>query len=154
MLSVPFADRVPSGEPDRSAVGLHGLSGKHVIGVRLRVFYCEECASIPYEGVVEALDAKRGLRVHLDGYPKREWVTDEDEWEWIESSFPREVPRPVELVIGCRAFREVLARLSDTGEMCAKAARGRTPFTGKVAGNNKAIEGGGVPKAKRQRKGR
>ena len=41
----------------------------------MRVFYEEEGALVPYEGSCEAVDNSRGIRVHLDGFPKREWVS-------------------------------------------------------------------------------
>ena len=37
---------------------------------------------MPYRGSVVSIDL-RGLRVKLDGYTRREWVTDEDEWGWL-----------------------------------------------------------------------
>ena len=42
------------------AVGLHGLTRKQACGSRLTVFYDEDGSSVPYGGVVESVDAKRG----------------------------------------------------------------------------------------------
>ena len=39
--------------------------------------------AVPYRGSVVSVDVKKGLRVKLDGYVRREWVTDEDEWVWL-----------------------------------------------------------------------
>ena len=54
-------------------------------------------------------------QVRLDGYSKREWVTDEDEWEWVEaiaSAATAHGPKPVEFVLGGASFRETLTRLT------------------------------------------
>ena len=56
-------------------------------------------------------------QVRLDGYSKREWVTDEDEWEWVEaiaSAATAHGPKPVEFVLGGASFRETLTRLTIT----------------------------------------
>ena len=138
-------------------VGLHGLTKKQACGARLRVYYNEEGSSVPYGGICESIDVKRGLRVRLDGYSKREWVTDEDEWEWDEKhpiDPPR--PRPVEFVIGPGPFRDTLARLTKSKELCATAAKGEhMPGPPPKAGAKRGAGGGrgaGEGGAKRGRK--
>ena len=44
----------------------------------------ETPCSVPLPAEVLRLSRAAALRVRLDGYSKREWVTDEDEWEWVE----------------------------------------------------------------------
>ena len=124
-------DAVATSGERAPSTGLHGLSRKQAIGARIRVYYNEDGASVPYGGVVESLDVKRGLRVRLDGYSKREWVTDDDEWEWAEGPLGAPGPRPVEFVIGAQPFREILTRLAKSAEVCRTAAKGEhTPGTG------------------------
>jgi hypothetical protein len=36
--------------------------------MRLRIYYNEEGVPVPYGGVVESVDTKRGLKVLLDGF--------------------------------------------------------------------------------------
>ena len=62
------------------------------------------------QGTIESVDAKRGLRVRLDGFSKREWVTNEDEWEWLDGAGGAEGPKPVELIVGHSLLRDLLAR--------------------------------------------
>ena len=139
---------VPSKGTEKGEVitGLHGLTRKQVAGMHIRVFYNEEGQSVPYGGVVESLDVKRGLRVRLDGYSKREWVTNEDEWEWVDMpDNPKGIgPRPVEFVIGHVAFREALMKLNRSKDACANAAKGEyTPgpvAKGKGGGGSKAAK--------------
>ena len=62
------ASAVASAEKDLVVVGLHGVSRKQAVGMRLRIYYNEEGASVPYGGVVESVDAKRGLKVLVNGF--------------------------------------------------------------------------------------
>ena len=65
------------------------------------------------------------LCVHLDGYPKRQWVTnDDDEWEWASGPIEDNAV-PVELVIGAAAFRQIVVRLQRFSQLCAAAALGK-----------------------------
>ena len=66
----------------------------------------------------------------LDGYSKREWVTDEDEWEWDcppAVGLPGGGARPVEAVLGTALFRDVLSRLTNSAATCEGAAKGELP---------------------------
>lgn len=70
----------------------------------------------------------------LDGYSKREWVTDEDEWEWDYPptagpavGLPGGGPRPLEAVLGTALFRDVLTRLLKSAATCEGAAKGELP---------------------------
>ena len=65
-----------------------------------------------------------GLCVHLDGYPEREWVTNDDEWEW-DSGPIEDNAVPVELVVGAVAFRQIVVRLQQLSQLCAAAALGK-----------------------------
>jgi hypothetical protein len=72
--------------------------------------------------------------VLLDGYSKREWVTDEDEWEWDYPptagpavGLPGGGPRPLEAVLGTALFRDVLTRLLKSAATCEGAAKGELP---------------------------
>ena len=73
-------------------------------------------------------------QVLLDGYSKREWVTDEDEWEWDYPptvgpavGLPGGGPRPIEAVLGTTLFRDVLSRLLKSAATCEGAAKGELP---------------------------
>jgi hypothetical protein len=166
------ASAVASAEKDLVVVGLHGVSRKQAVGMRLRIYYNEEGVPVPYGGVVESVDTKRGLKVLLDGfscpmrarlackrsprrldlpkrsprrldlpsqvlldgYSKREWVTDEDEWEWDYPptagpavGLPGGGPRPIEAVLGTALFRDVLTRLLKSAATCEGAAKGELP---------------------------
>ena len=142
------------GDDKAPTTGLHGITRKQIGGMRVRVYYNEEGVPVPYGGTVESLDVKRGLRVRLDGYSKREWVTDEDEWEWVEGPLGAPGPRPIEFVIGYGPFREMLTRLNKSKELCANAAKGEhTPGPPPKAkrGAPKAAGADGQP-AKRAKK--
>lgn len=158
----PAVGRPPPVEPPPSterapSVGLHGYTRKQAQGARLRVYYNEDGASVPYGGVCESIDMKRGIRVKLDGYSKREWVTDDDEWEWEKPSAPLAGPRPVEFVVGPVQLREVLARLLKSKESCATAAKGehmpgQAPKAGgkRGAGGGRAKNADGEPKRRKK----
>jgi hypothetical protein len=62
------ASAVASAEKDLVVVGLHGVSRKQAVGMRMRIYYNEEGVPVPYGGVVESVDTKRGLKVLLDGF--------------------------------------------------------------------------------------
>mmetsp|Transcript_18339 Transcript_18339/g.58578 ORF Transcript_18339/g.58578 Transcript_18339/m.58578 type:complete len:98 (+) Transcript_18339:119-412(+) len=51
---------------------------------------------VGYPGSAESVDASKGLKVRLDGFSKREWVTDDDEWEWIDGAVGADGTRPLE----------------------------------------------------------
>ena len=53
-----------------ASVGLHGMGREQAIGNRLRVYYNEGGTSVPYGGLVESFDMKRGLRVS-SVFPRR-----------------------------------------------------------------------------------
>ena len=80
---------------------------------------------MPYSGIVESVDSKRGLRARLEGFTKREWVTDEDEWEWLEGAGGADGPRPLELMVGHALLRDLLSRLQKLKEVCAAASKGK-----------------------------
>ena len=84
------------------AINLHGVSSKAAIGARIQVAYMERqgkmLVSVPYRGSVVSIDLKRGLRVKLDGYTRREWVTDEDEWGWLPEHDSAPLPHQLELM--------------------------------------------------------
>ena len=93
--SEPPPRRKPQGKaatPSSKMMGLQGVSPRDVVGGRLEVVYMErqgklkQRVPVPYRGSVVALDPKKGLRIKLDGYVRREWVTDEDEWVWLPTS--------------------------------------------------------------------
>ena len=136
------------------------MGRKQAIGGRVNVYYNEDGKSVPYGGVVESVDVKRGLRVRLDGYTKREWVTDDDEWEWTELLAGSECPRPVEFIIGAAPFRELLARLLKTADLCRAASKGDVPAAnqpktkrgaaGKVA-DKPAASDAGAPEPKKRK---
>ncbi|KAL1528118.1 hypothetical protein AB1Y20_009482 [Prymnesium parvum] len=119
----PAAALEPSHPP--LAVGLHGLDRRHAPGAPVRVYYAEEDGPVPYVGVVESVDAKQGLRVKLQGFAKREWVTDEDEWEWLAGAGDADSGAlPVELIVGDKVLRELLANLATQKDAFAEAAKG------------------------------
>ena len=68
-------------------VDLCGLTIREAVGARLQVSYMERqgkaLVPVAYRGSVASVDMRKGLRVKLDGYVRREWVTDEDEWVWL-----------------------------------------------------------------------
>ena len=128
------------------STGLHGLTRKQATTARLVVFYEEDGVSVPYQGAVESVDAKRGIRVRLDGFQKREWVTDEDEWEWIDGSYDTDGPSPgfpIEHVVGAAVYRQTLQRLARTSQVCADAAVGKhTPMAHAPAAKKSSKAGG------------
>ena len=71
-------------------IDLRGVTAKGAVGKRLEVSYMERqgksLVAVPYRGEVVTVEARKGLRIKLDGYVRREWVTDEDEgaddWGW------------------------------------------------------------------------
>ena len=56
----------------------------------------KQLVSVPYRGAVVSFDPKKGLRVKLDGV-RREWVTDDDEWDWLPADDQAPLPhrRPI-----------------------------------------------------------
>ena len=144
------------------SVGLHGVSKKQAIGSLLNVYYNEDGASVPYAGICEAVDPKKGLKVRLDGYSKREWVTDDDEWEWAPDGMAKAggasggaaAPRPVEFIIGAAPFREALSKLTRAKDLCTNAAKGEHVAAAppKAAAAKRAAGSGGGGAAKRGKK--
>lgn len=83
-------------------IDLHNLSPRAAVGLRLQVSYMErqgkQLVAVPYRGEVVSVDMRKGLRVKLDGYVRREWVTDEDEWMWLERDDQAMLPHQQELL--------------------------------------------------------
>lgn len=75
--AAPLPPQTPTSPQEASPleVGLHGLSRRQAVGAPIRVYYEESDELVGYDGSVESVDAKRGLRVRLDGFSKREWCT-------------------------------------------------------------------------------
>lgn len=124
--------------------GLHGMPKRRAIGSRLRVFYEEGGALVPYSGTADSYDTARGLRVSLDGFSKREWVTDEDDWEWLQLGSQKIEPQvarmqvarmqvaamagegsALEFSVGGAHLRELLQRLHEVAQKLAKLAQGQ-----------------------------
>jgi len=84
------------------AIDLCGASPREAVGSRLQVSYMERqgknLVAVPYRGSVVSVDLKKGLRVKLDGYKRREWVTDEDEWVWLSADDQAPLPHQMELL--------------------------------------------------------
>lgn len=74
-------------EETASVIDLGGISVEDAIGHRLEVSYEEhkgkDTVTTAYRGSVVRVDLHKGLNVKFDGYARREWVTDEDEWKWL-----------------------------------------------------------------------
>mmetsp|Transcript_38714 Transcript_38714/g.129509 ORF Transcript_38714/g.129509 Transcript_38714/m.129509 type:complete len:130 (-) Transcript_38714:246-635(-) len=66
---------------------------------------------VGYPGSAESVDASKGLKVRLDGFSKREWVTDDDEWEWIDVAVGADGTRPLEHFLGS-VLRQYIVRLA------------------------------------------
>jgi len=83
-------------------IDLRGYSPRAAIGLRVQVSYEErqgkQMVSVPYRGEVVSVDMRKGLRVKLDGYVRREWVTDEDEWRWVPPGDQALLPHQQELI--------------------------------------------------------
>ena len=96
------AARAPGDDDDGDVIDLGRVPVKQAIGSRLQVSYMERQGrslnSVPYRGVVVSVDMRRGLRVKLDGYVRREWVTDEDEWTWLSEHDSAPLPHQLELM--------------------------------------------------------
>jgi hypothetical protein len=92
----------PGGAVLADVIDLHNLSPRDAIGLRLQVSYMErqgkQLVAVPYRGEVVSVDLRKGLRVKLDGYVRREWVTDEDEWSWLEKDDQGVLPHVQELI--------------------------------------------------------
>jgi len=119
------SSRPPHAEP-RSATGLHGMSARSVGGARLRVYYEEDGRLVGYPGSAESVDASKGLKVRLDGFSKREWVTDDDEWEWIDGAVGADGTRPLEHYLGS-VLRQYIVRLAQAKERFANLAEAALP---------------------------
>jgi len=167
MQQLVWAPAPPQGPPSRAAqqsagrsaaaaaaepqmsTGLHGLPARSVAGARLRVYYEEDGVLVGYDGLAEAADAAKGLKVRLDGFSKREWLTDEDEWEWVDGAGGPSGPWPLERTYGA-ALRTWLAKLAKALEKLdglARAAEAPPPGKGGKRGSSGA-EGGARKRVK------
>ncbi|KOO28567.1 hypothetical protein Ctob_014102 [Chrysochromulina tobinii] len=63
---------------------------------------------------------RKGLRVKLDGYVRREWVTDEDEWTWLPEHDSAPLPHQLELM------RTMVDDGADKGDLSSKGAESKT----------------------------
>mmetsp|Transcript_10678 Transcript_10678/g.30899 ORF Transcript_10678/g.30899 Transcript_10678/m.30899 type:complete len:1881 (+) Transcript_10678:509-6151(+) len=131
------------GEP-RMKTGLHGLPASKVSGAPIRVWYDENGSLTSYNGVAEASNPTKGLKVRLIGFGKREWLTDEDEWEWLPGAGDPSGPWPLEKFFG-EHLRHGLIKLEKVAEkLRSLAAATEPPSSGKAAGKRTsgAAEGG------------
>jgi len=143
-------DEEGRGEDD-DVIDLRGMSAKSVEGARLQVSYMERqgksLAPMAYRGSVVSLDPRKGLRVKLDGYVRREWVTDEDEWVWLPEHDSAPLPHQLELMrtmaeqpaaAGKAAKKEKSAPVKDKVATPAEKAATTPPVTKPT---EKAFEG-------------
>ena len=83
-------------------IDLRGVPLRLAAGSRVQVSYMERqgrtLVAVPYRGTVVSVDEARGLRVKLDGFSRREWVTDEDEWSWCAEHDSAPLPHQLELM--------------------------------------------------------
>ena len=96
-------DEEDDDEDGADVIDLRGLADtRAAIDRRLQVTYMERqgksLVKVPYRGSVVSVDFKKGLRVKLDGYVRREWVTDEDEWTWLPEHDSAPLPHQLELM--------------------------------------------------------
>lgn len=86
------------------------------------------------------------LQVRLDGFTKREWVTDDDEWEWLETAGGAAGPWPLERWFRA-SLRTILAKLAKAAERLSGIAKAEPPPPPK----GKRAANGGADSAERKR---
>ena len=81
----------------------------------------KQLVSVPYRGSVVSFDPKKGCALKLDGYVRREWVTDEDEWDWLPADDQAPLPHQQQLIDAA----EAPPKPSSSGGSAATAPRRR-----------------------------
>ena len=131
-------------EEEEDVIDLRGVGQKAAVGMRLQVSYMERSGKsllpVAYRGSVASVDMRKGLRVKLDGYVRREWVTDEDEWTWLPEHDSAPLPHQLELM------RTMVDDGADKGDPSCKGAESKAEGkvdkpkgTGKAAAKGEGV---------------
>ena len=100
---------------------------------RVRIFYVEDGARVAYTGTITERDPQQGFKVWFDNLrgSEQEWVTREDEWEWLPDEEPTDEPFVAVRLHMAGAFENSTAKIirlpRSAADLAAEAAAAAKP---------------------------